>query len=86
MRDGWWWGVVAGAALEVVGKAVQGWDALDCELREAAGLSALREGLGLRTAVQAIVDAVLDLLQDPSQLGCDPPFAPNRVLRACDRE
>eukprot|EP00884_Botryococcus_braunii_P022622 jgi/Botrbrau1/9043/Bobra.0376s0020.2 len=59
----------AGAALAVVEEAVQGWDALDCELREAAGLPPLQESLGLRTAGQAVLDAVLDLLQDPQELG-----------------
>jgi hypothetical protein len=69
------WGEVscdgAGATLSVLDGALEGWDALDSELREAAGLPSPsgEEGGSVRSATQAVVDAVVDLIDGPGDLG-----------------
>lgn len=60
--------------LSVLDGALEGWDALDSELREAAGLPSQPEegGASVRSATQAVVDAVVDLIDGPGNLGYGP--------------
>lgn len=75
----------AGATLSVLDGALEGWDALDSELREAAGLPSQPEegGASVRSATQAVVDAVVDLIDGPGNLGCGPRLSGLDIKSKC---